>query len=210
MFTPSGSTPLHIAWISHPRDRMKGFMWRSKSSIAFTSCEKTKAEVTMNWRAGYFNWCFFGGKRIGYLYSKSGLKSFQIKESESFEKGTSPPSVKNGLQTWILPLRTPSQSFPVFAYEICNGKTAPQVLFSGPTWHTSFACHLRAKSKSIIFKPLGFQFKIWRAILGSVFDHPTFSVLNRLLFGAYNIHGMVDVCILSIKILPNSFPVEGS
>ena len=195
MFTPSGSTPLHIAWISHPRDRMKGFMWRSKSSIAFTSCEKTKAEVTMNWRAGYFNWCFFGGKRIGYLYSKSGLKSFQIKESESFEKGTSPPSVKNGLQTWILPLRTPSQSFPVFAYEICNEKQVRRCCFPAPPdtllSHATFVQSPSPSSSS----PWAFNSKFDGAQQGTVFDHPTFS--EHWWSWWDDIHGgMIDVCTL--------------
>lgn len=128
MFTPSGSTLLHVAWISHPRDRMKGFMWRSKSSIAFTSCEKTEAGVTMNWRAGYFNWWFFGGKRTGYLYSKSGLKSFQIKESESFFKRAPhlhlwkwSPNMENHFQ--------PPPSHSQCLQEICNEKQVRRCCF---------------------------------------------------------------------------------
>lgn len=212
MFTPSGSTPLHIAWISHPRDRMKGFMWRSKSSIAFTSCEKTKAEVTMNWRAGYFNWCFFGGKRIGYLYSKSGLKSFQIKESESFEKGTSPPSVKNGSPNMDSPPPNPLPVIPSVRLRDLQTKNSSRCCFPAPPdtllSHATFVQSPSPSSSSPwAWKNSKFDEQILEPFLIIQHSHakPNCYLVQK------NIHGgMVDVCTLSIKILPNSFPVEGS
>lgn len=214
MFTPSGSTLLHVAWISHPRDRMKGFMWRSKSSIAFTSCEKTEAGVTMNWRAGYFNWWFFGGKRTGYLYSKSGLKSFQIKESESFFKRAPhlhlwkwSPNMENHFQ--------PPPSHSQCLQEICNGKTAAGAtdgkLFAPPDTLLSRATFVQSPSPSSS-SPWPLSIKLTSNRGPELIIQHSQNMLNRLLFGAYNIHGgMVDVCTLpSIKIPPNSFPVEGS